>query len=221
VRAAARVRVHRCPVYNWAEVLILGIHRRCAPRPKGNGGLSTAVPQPLVGDRLQGLPPGSLGHHMPKLLPSPGSARGNGPAWERLRGNQPVVVHTARAYASPRLGWAAAPCRLVPAGLPLHASHRRQPSSPPRPECAALVALHQAGVADNVCSEDRRQFALLTGQWNFPALLQRTVEGLRPLGNQGKQGGRGATVQPNRSAFGSNTIAWMGSNPASAQPSIF
>jgi class 3 adenylate cyclase len=28
---------------------------------------------------------------------------------------------------------------------------------------AALVAPHQAGVADNVRSEDRRQFALLTG----------------------------------------------------------
>jgi hypothetical protein len=39
---------------------------------------------------------------------------------------------------------------------------------------AALVAPHQAGVADNVGSEDRRQFALLAGQWNFPALVQRT-----------------------------------------------
>ena len=29
---------------------------------------------------------------------------------------------------------------------------------------AALVPPHQAGVADNVCSEDRCQFALLTGQ---------------------------------------------------------
>ena len=29
---------------------------------------------------------------------------------------------------------------------------------------AALVAPHQAGVADNVCGQDRRQFALLTGQ---------------------------------------------------------
>ena len=28
---------------------------------------------------------------------------------------------------------------------------------------ATLVAPHQAGVADNVCSEDRRQSALLTG----------------------------------------------------------
>ena len=28
---------------------------------------------------------------------------------------------------------------------------------------AALVAPHQAGVADNVRGEDRRQFALLTG----------------------------------------------------------
>ena len=36
---------------------------------------------------------------------------------------------------------------------------------------AALVAPHQAGVADNVCGQDRRQFSLLTGQWNFPAFL--------------------------------------------------
>jgi hypothetical protein len=42
---------------------------------------------------------------------------------------------------------------------------------------AALVAPHQAGVVDNVGSKDCRQFALLTGQWNFPALLQRIVEG--------------------------------------------
>jgi hypothetical protein len=32
----------------------------------------------------------------------------------------------------------------------------------------ALVALNQAEVADKICSEDRRQFALLTGQWNLP-----------------------------------------------------
>ena len=32
---------------------------------------------------------------------------------------------------------------------------------------------HQAGIADNVCSDDRRQFALLTGHGNFPAFLQR------------------------------------------------
>jgi hypothetical protein len=37
--------------------------------PKGNGGLSTAAPQPRrVGDRLQGLPLGSLGHYVPKSL---------------------------------------------------------------------------------------------------------------------------------------------------------
>jgi hypothetical protein len=28
------------------------------------------------------------------------------------------------------------------------------------------------------CSEDRHQFSLLTGQWNFPALLQRIARGL-------------------------------------------
>jgi hypothetical protein len=38
-------------------------------------------------------------------------------------------------------------------------------------QCPALVAPHQAGVADNVGSEDRRQFTLLTGQWKFPALM--------------------------------------------------
>jgi hypothetical protein len=42
----------------------------------------------------------------------------------------------------------------------------------------ALVAPHQAGVADNVSSEDRRQFSLLTGKWNLPALLQRIARGL-------------------------------------------
>ena len=31
-------------------------------------------------------------------------------------------------------------------------------------ERAALVAFHKAGVADNVCGQDR-QFALLTGHW--------------------------------------------------------
>jgi hypothetical protein len=35
---------------------------------------------------------------------------------------------------------------------------------------AALVTPHQAGVADNVCSDDRRQFSLLTGHGNFPRL---------------------------------------------------
>ena len=48
---------------------------------------------------------------------------------------------------------------------------------------AALVAPHQAGAADNVCSKDRRQFSLLTGQWNFPALLGRIVKGPGLLGN--------------------------------------
>ena len=48
----------------------------------------------------------------------------------------------------------------------------------------ALVTPHQAGVADNVCGQDRRQFALLTGQRNFPALLRRIVDGLRLRGNR-------------------------------------
>jgi hypothetical protein len=40
-------------------------------------------------------------------------------------------------------------------------------------ECGALVAPHQAGVADNVCGEDRRQFALLTGHGRFPAFVKQ------------------------------------------------
>jgi hypothetical protein len=40
-----------------------------------------------------------------------------------------------------------------------------------------LVTL-AARVADNVCSEARRQFSLLTGQWNFATLLQRIEVGL-------------------------------------------
>ena len=51
-------------------------------------------------------------------------------------------------------------------------------------ERAALVAPHQAGVADNICSEDRRQFALLSGHGNFPAFLQWMVEEPERLGNQ-------------------------------------
>jgi hypothetical protein len=45
-------------------------------------------------------------------------------------------------------------------------------------QCPALVTPHKAGVADNDWGQDRRQFALLTGQWNFPALLQRIARGL-------------------------------------------
>jgi hypothetical protein len=51
---------------------------------------------------------------------------------------------------------------------------------------AALVAPHQAGVADNVCGQDRRQFALLTGHGNFPRPLQRIVEGRQLVGNPGR-----------------------------------
>ena len=46
-----------------------------------------------------------------------------------------------------------------------------------------LVAPYQSGVADNVCGQYRRQFALLTGQWNFPAVLQTIVEGPKGRGN--------------------------------------
>ena len=48
---------------------------------------------------------------------------------------------------------------------------------------ATLAAPHKAGVADNVGGQDRRQFLLLTGQWNFPAFLQRLLEGPKLLGN--------------------------------------
>jgi len=32
-------------------------------------------------------------------------------------------------------------------------------------------------LADNICGQDRRQFALLTGHGNFPGFVQRIVEG--------------------------------------------
>ena len=41
------------------------------------------------------------------------------------------------------------------------------------------VRLSMRGYCPNTdCSEDRHQFSLLTGQWNFPALLQRIARGL-------------------------------------------
>ena len=47
-----------------------------------------------------------------------------------------------------------------------------------------VPASHQAGVAANVCGQNRRQFELLTGHGNFPRFLQRIVENLGPIGNQ-------------------------------------
>ena len=35
-------------------------------------------------------------------------------------------------------------------------------------QCPALVTPHQAGLADNINGQDRRQFALLTGHGNYP-----------------------------------------------------
>jgi len=35
--------------------------------------------------------------------------------------------------------------------------------------CAAVVAAHQAGVVDNLCSDDCRQFELLTGYGRYPS----------------------------------------------------
>ena len=49
---------------------------------------------------------------------------------------------------------------------------------------AGLITTHKAGLADNVGGQDRRQSALLTGQWSFPALRLRIVGGSRLLGNQ-------------------------------------
>jgi hypothetical protein len=48
-----------------------------------------------------------------------------------------------------------------------------------------LVAPHKARVADNIRSEDRRQFALLTGHGNFLPFLQWIVE---CPGNCGERG---------------------------------
>jgi hypothetical protein len=53
--------------------------------------------------------------------------------------------------------------------------------------------------ADNVGGQDRRQFALLTGQWNFPALLQRIVERTRSAGNH-MHAGPGALTRPEATA---------------------
>jgi hypothetical protein len=44
----------------------------------------------------------------------------------------------------------------------------------------ALIAPYQAGVADNVCNEDRRQFS----PREAPRSLQRIVEGAGLLGNE-------------------------------------
>jgi hypothetical protein len=94
-------------------------------------------------------------------------------------------------------------------------------------------------VAYNVGSQNRSQFALLTGQWNFPAFPQGIVRGLRPLGNQVKRRGvdqnlgsaKGDTILVAKQASGTakidtlmaafNATAWMAANPASTQPSIF
>jgi hypothetical protein len=51
---------------------------------------------------------------------------------------------------------------------------------------AALVPSHEAGVADNVCGQDRCQSSLLTGQWNFLPILQRMVKCLEQPGNRAR-----------------------------------
>jgi hypothetical protein len=69
----------------------------------------------------------------------------------------------------------------LPKIRPLQSAVRWRPGARQR---AALVAPHQAGVADNVSGQDRRQFALLTGHGKVPRSLQRIVKGVRPVGNR-------------------------------------
>ena len=57
-------------------------------------------------------------------------------------------------------------------GLDHHAHAQGRAASNRAP---LIGCIPQAGVADNVCSEDRRQFALLTGHGKFPVLLQADV----------------------------------------------
>ena len=52
------------------------------------------------------------------------------------------------------------------------------------PQRSALVALHQAGVANNIGCKNCRQFALLTHHGSVPRCLRRIIEGWRQLGNQ-------------------------------------
>ena len=51
---------------------------------------------------------------------------------------------------------------------------------------SALVAPHQAGVANDIGCENSRQFALLTDHGSFPVLYagSQIIEGWRHLGNQ-------------------------------------
>jgi hypothetical protein len=48
-------------------------------------------------------------------------------------------------------------------------------------QCSALVAPHEAGVADNIGSENCHQFALVMDHGNF---YSRSLEGLELLGDQ-------------------------------------
>jgi hypothetical protein len=84
---------------------------------------------------------------------------------------------------------------------------------------AALVAPHEARIADNVCGQDCCQFALLTGHGSFPRYCSGSA---RLPGNRvGKQGTAATSGQfyPLMAAF--NAIALMSTNPWSARPSIF
>jgi hypothetical protein len=66
----------------------------------------------------------------------------------------------------------------------------RLPVWPEAGQRAALVAPHEAGVADNVCGEDRRQFALLTVHGNCPRFLH-IVGGFGRVDNEPVEQGAG------------------------------
>ena len=72
----------------------------------------------------------------------------------------------------------------------------------------ALVAPHQAGVADNVRSNDCRQFALLTRHGNFPRHLQRIVESIGRLDNREVKSGqyRGRTSEGSEAGLPPKTL---------------
>jgi hypothetical protein len=59
----------------------------------------------------------------------------------------------------------------------------------------SLPPLSQAGVADNVCSNDGRQFALLTGHGDCPDVVHQIVGGFGPVDNEMVERGAGNTAR--------------------------
>src|SRR5215471_15848122 len=57
-------------------------------------------------------------------------------------------------------------------------------------KCSSFVAPHQARVADNVCSENRRQFALLTGHGTSPVIDDADRKSLTPTRQSSGEAGR-------------------------------